>query len=258
MASLFMNEQPIDIGVQIMRKEFHIERVLRDQQDPLLLPEEILFERCYLLGPCIRSQTRRSRALTATQTVCIALSFFASGNAENLSKSAACQAIRKVCLALKNFLRVFIVFPGHLCVQTIKEVFHAIAGFPNVIGALDCIQTQIKAPSGTNEGDYMKCAIHSLMICATSLSDHVSSIGHLTQFLMTSFSKPNPVCNIIVAYSILYNIATIRKERGPELVVQPDDDLEPLHLDQPSGKAARDMFITQKLFTSFQATSGRE
>uniref|UniRef100_A0A3B3R1V7 Transforming growth factor beta regulator 1 n=1 Tax=Paramormyrops kingsleyae TaxID=1676925 RepID=A0A3B3R1V7_9TELE len=46
-ASPFMNERPIAVGAQIIRREFHIERVLRDRQDPLLLPDDILFKRYY-------------------------------------------------------------------------------------------------------------------------------------------------------------------------------------------------------------------
>ncbi|XP_051780670.1 putative nuclease HARBI1, partial [Erpetoichthys calabaricus] len=341
-ASPFMNERPIDIGVQIIQREFHIQRVLRDRQDPLLLPEEILYERYHfsrgeilylkdLLAPYIRSQTRQSRALTTTQTVCIALRFLASGtflytvgDAEHLSKSAVCQEIHKVCLALKHFLRVFIVFPGHLRVQTIKEAFHAIAGFPNVIGALDCTQIRIKAPSGPNEPDYVnRKGFHSIkvqMICDASYlvsnvegkwpgSVHDSRIfkeshlyrtfeqGHhdgillgdrgyaYRNFLMTPFPDPNPgpqtrynvalsrtrariemtfghlkerfqclkrlriapdrACDIIVACSVLHNITTIRKERVPEVLLQPDDDLDPVHLEQSSGRAAKDRIVAQ-------------
>uniref|UniRef100_A0A8C4SJS0 Putative nuclease HARBI1 n=1 Tax=Erpetoichthys calabaricus TaxID=27687 RepID=A0A8C4SJS0_ERPCA len=322
MASPFMNERPIDIGAQIIRREFHIERVLRNRQDPLLLLEEILYERYRfsqggilylkdLLAPYIRSW-----ALTTTQTVCIALRFLASGSflytvgdAEHLSKSAVCQAIRKVCLALKHFLRVSIVFPGHLRVQT-KEAFHAVAGFPNVIGALDCTQIRIKAPSGPNEPEYVnRKGFHSInvqMICDASYlvsnveakwpgSVHESRIfkeSHLYQtfeqghhggillgdrgyacrnFLMTPFPDPNPgpqtrynaalsrtrariemafghlkerfqclkrlrvapdrACDIIVTCSVLHNIATIRKERVPEVLVH--------------GRAARDRILAQ-------------
>ncbi|XP_051780888.1 putative nuclease HARBI1, partial [Erpetoichthys calabaricus] len=128
---------------------------LRDQQDPLLFLEEILFERYRfsrggilylkdLLAPYIRSQTRRSRALTTTQTVCF---LYTVGDAENLTKSAICQAIRKVCLAVKYFLRVFIVFPGHLRPLYFREKFYSMSGFPNVIGAVDCTHIAIKAPS---------------------------------------------------------------------------------------------------------------
>ncbi|CAM4567741.1 unnamed protein product [Leuciscus chuanchicus] len=54
---------------------------------------------------------------------------------------------------------------------------------------------------------------------------------------------PDRACDIIVACAILHNIATIRKERAPVVEVQPDDDLQPVHLDQPSGRAARDRIV---------------
>ncbi|KAL0151042.1 hypothetical protein M9458_053555, partial [Cirrhinus mrigala] len=89
------------------------------------------------------------------------------------------------------------------------------------------------------------------------------------QYFMTPFPDPNPgpqtrynaalartrariemtfgqlkgrfqACDIIVACAVLHNTATIRKERTPVVEVQPDDDLQPVHLDQPSGRAARD------------------
>lgn len=54
---------------------------------------------------------------------------------------------------------------------------------------------------------------------------------------------PDRACDIIVACAILHNIATIRKERIPVVGVHPDDDLQPVHLDQPSGRAARDRIV---------------
>jgi len=52
---------------------------------------------------------------------------------------------------------------------------------------------------------------------------------------------PDRACDIIVACaSVDYSIATIRKERSAVVEVQPDDDLQPVHLDQPGGRAAWD------------------
>uniref|UniRef100_A0A3B3SEJ8 Putative nuclease HARBI1 n=1 Tax=Paramormyrops kingsleyae TaxID=1676925 RepID=A0A3B3SEJ8_9TELE len=289
MGSPFMDERPIAIGAQIIRREFQIERVLCDRQDPLLFTDDILVERYRfsrdgilylnnLLAPYIISQTRRSHALSTTQTVCIALRFFASGtflytvgDAENLSKSTVCRAIRKVCVALKYMLRAFVVFPGHLCVQTVKEVFYAIGGFPNVIGALDCTQIRIKAPSGPNEPDYVnRKGFHSIDVQVTCDASYLISnveakwpgsvhdskifreshlhrtleqalcrtrariemtFGHLKerfQCLKRLRVAPDRACDIIVACSILHNIAIIRRGRAPEVGVQPDDDLEPV------------------------------
>lgn len=43
------------------------------------------------------------------------------GDAENIVKSAVCRAIRKVYLALKQFLGVFVAFPSHLRSQVVKQ-----------------------------------------------------------------------------------------------------------------------------------------
>ena len=119
---------------------------MRDRQDPLAQRDNLLIERyrffregliyiINLLEPHVKSLTRRSWALTTAQTVCIALRFFASGtflytigDAENLCKSAVCRVIRKVYLALKQFLGGFVVFPSHLRPQAVKQNFYAIAG----------------------------------------------------------------------------------------------------------------------------------
>ncbi len=146
MSCPFLREQPVAEGARIIRRAFRINRVLRHRQDPLAQRDSVLFERyrfsregviyiINLLEPHIKSSTRRSRALTTAQTVCIALRFFASGtflytigDAENLAKSAVCRAIRKVYLALKQFLVVFVVFPSHLRPQVVKQSYFAIAG----------------------------------------------------------------------------------------------------------------------------------
>ena len=51
---------------------------------------------------------------------------------------------------------------------------------------------------------------------------------------------PDRACDITVACAVLHNVATIRKERIPVIVDQPEDDLEPVHLDEQTGPTARD------------------
>ena len=122
------------------------ERIFRDRTDPLASHDDILYERyrfsaegiryiCNLLEPYIGSATKRSRALTVAQTVCVSLRFFATGtymhsvgDAENLSKNTVCRVIHKVVLALTKLLNMFVVFPGHLPTLQIKEAFYKIAG----------------------------------------------------------------------------------------------------------------------------------
>ena len=145
MAAPFLRD-PVDEGAILVRLAFHTDRVIRDRQDPLSYTDEFLFERYRfsrqgliylqdLLGPYIANLTRRSRALTVLQTLCIALRFFASGtflysvgDAENIGKAAVCVAVRKVYLALNQLMNTFIIFPGYVPVNDIKEGFYAIAG----------------------------------------------------------------------------------------------------------------------------------
>ena len=139
-------EDPVELGARIVRGSLRKARVFKDRQNPLAFSDEHLYERyrfsaegivyiCQLLEPCVASVTRRSRALTVPQIVCIALRLFASGSymysvgdAENLSKNTVCSTIRKVVVALIKLLDAFVVFPGHLPTQSIKEGFNEMAG----------------------------------------------------------------------------------------------------------------------------------
>ncbi|XP_028304088.1 putative nuclease HARBI1 [Gouania willdenowi] len=84
-------EDIIDQEALMLRRAFRRERVFRDRSDPLAFTDDYLYERyrfsadgirylCRLLGPRLRHQTARSRALSVTQMVCVALHFFTSGD----------------------------------------------------------------------------------------------------------------------------------------------------------------------------------
>ncbi|XP_068174132.1 putative nuclease HARBI1 isoform X2 [Antennarius striatus] len=89
-----------------------------------------------------------------------------------------CRAIHKAVGALTELVDAFVVFPGHLPTQCIKEGFYDIAGFPRVLGAIDCTHIPISAHLGENEADFgNRKAFHSLNIQMTC--DHqmmVSSV----------------------------------------------------------------------------------
>nr|XP_029476770.1 putative nuclease HARBI1 isoform X2 [Oncorhynchus nerka] len=186
MACPFLRD-PIDIGAQVVRKTIRTKRLFKDRQNPLSFSEEYINERYHfsshcivyladLLTPSLSNDTLRSCALTAMQTLCIGLHFFACGeymhavgDAENLSKSTVCRAIRRVCIALTRILPDFVKFPGHCSQQEVKDGFYRIAGLPNVIGVVDSTHISIKAPSGPEVSDYTnQRSFHSInvqMVC---------------------------------------------------------------------------------------------
>ncbi|XP_049444489.1 putative nuclease HARBI1 [Epinephelus fuscoguttatus] len=193
MACPFLQEV-VDEEALVLRRAFRRERVFRDRANPLAFPDDHLHERyrfsadgirylCRLLGPRIQHHTARSHALSVEQMVCVALHFFASGgflysvgDAENLAKATICRVVRSVCLALKSLSGVFISFPGHRRLSDIKEDFYRIAGFPNVIGALDCTHIRIKSPSGAHEGDFVnRKSFHSINVQMVCNADYLIS-----------------------------------------------------------------------------------
>ncbi|XP_033966949.1 putative nuclease HARBI1 [Pseudochaenichthys georgianus] len=195
MASPFVDDT-VELGARIVRGALRRERIFRERLNPLAFPEEYLYERyrfssegltylCQLLEPYIANATHRSCALTVPPTLCIALRYFATGSflyavgdAENLSKNAVCRAIHKVAHALTGLVESFVVFPGICPTQTIKERFYSMAGFPRVLGCIDCTHVPISASLGENEGDYVnRKSIHSLNIQATC--DHRGIITSL-------------------------------------------------------------------------------
>ncbi|XP_049429901.1 putative nuclease HARBI1 [Epinephelus fuscoguttatus] len=193
MACPFLQEV-VDEEALVLRRAFRQERVFRDRANPLAFPDDHLHERyrfsadgirylCRLLGPRIQHHTARSHALSVEQMVCVALRFFASGgflysvgDAENLAKATICRVVRSVCLALKSLSGVFISFPGHRRLSDIKEDFYRIAGFPNVIGALDCTHIRIKSPSGAHEADFVnRKSFHSINVQMVCNADYLIS-----------------------------------------------------------------------------------
>ncbi|ROL47661.1 putative nuclease HARBI1 [Anabarilius grahami] len=282
MACPFLGEKPVAEGARVIRRAFRIRpnHVLRDRQDPLAHLNNVLIERyrfsregviyiINLLEPQVKCSTRRSRALTTAQTVCISLRFFVSGtflytigDAENFVKSA---------------MYIIIVNEDHATMIMPKSRTYSISssGFPNI----DCTHVPIKAPPGPSEGDFVnRKGFHSVNVQVLTTGSCL--VAGAMQYFMTPFPDPNPrpqtrfnaalartrarieitfgqlkekfqclkglrvapdkACDIIVACAVLHNI---RKERTPLVEVQPDDDLQPVHLDHPSGRAARDRIV---------------
>ena len=145
MARPFDND-PADGSAALLRRELNIlqEMVIRLRIDVKAFPHSYLFKRftsqpiisiLNLTCPYICNITSRSHVLTPQQILCVALRFFANGSflhnvgdAEHLSKATVCRAVRKVCLALKRLLPIFVVFPGHKPARAIREEIHWIAG----------------------------------------------------------------------------------------------------------------------------------
>ena len=63
-----------------------------------------------------------------------------------MSISSANRIVHRVATVIARRKNTYIKFPEMEEMQEIKENFHAIAGFPNVIGAIDCSHVNITKP----------------------------------------------------------------------------------------------------------------
>ncbi|XP_061188738.1 putative nuclease HARBI1 [Saccostrea echinata] len=139
-----------------VRRNLRRQRVFRDRQNPLdayddmdiihryRLDRRTIISIIDIVQERLERPTKRSRSLPDSLQVFAALRFLASGSQYRMigdtlgiSKPSVCRSIDEVINVLCRTLNI-IKFPtGDAETTRTKVGFHAIAGFPNVLGAID-------------------------------------------------------------------------------------------------------------------------
>ncbi|WAR29070.1 HARB1-like protein [Mya arenaria] len=142
-----------------------------------------------IVEPTIGTATMRSNPLPPLLTVLCCLQFFATGahhiviaQAHGVSRSAVGKAIHAVSVILAGLLNRYVKFPTGLEIESVKRKFYSVAGFPNVVGAVDGTHVKIQAPPD-NEADYVnRKGYHSLNVqdklmdcCLGTVGTHVEN-----------------------------------------------------------------------------------
>ena len=177
-----------DLANHALRRE----RVFKDHADLLgestewllsryRFPKTLLLDLCHDLGPMLARDTRPTNALPVHIQLLSTLGFLATGTYQRevgdisgISQPSMSRIMPAVLDAIISLAPDYIQFPYVDPQQAaIKRGFHAIAGFPNIIGAIDCTHVAIKAPS-TNEFNYVnRKGFHSVnvqIVCDANLS----------------------------------------------------------------------------------------
>lgn len=137
-----------------------------------------------LLHEDLVRDTYRGHALEPKQQVLIALRFFATGSflqvigdTFGVDKSTVSRVVRDVSLALNRMQHRFIKWPSNEEVNLIKNNFFLQAGFPCVIGCVDCTHVRIQAPH-ENENNYVnRKRYHSINV--QGICDHEGTFYQL-------------------------------------------------------------------------------
>ena len=138
------------------------------------LSRELIQDLCNLIGRQLEPKTRRNKAIPAVNQICCALRYYATGIFQSvvgdglgIHRTSVSLIIARVTNALCRLTDRYIKFPiSAEDQQRVKEEFFAIAGMPNVLGAIDGTLINIIAPS-SNENVYIsRKGNHSLNVLA--------------------------------------------------------------------------------------------
>jgi len=116
--------------------------------------------------------TRRTHAIPAITKLLATLHFFASGSFQRtvaaragISQSNFSEVLSDVLNAMCRRMRKVIRFPhNRQSLNDTKQGFFAIAGFPGVIGAIDCTHVQLVPPAESEHVYRNRKHMHSLNV----------------------------------------------------------------------------------------------
>ncbi|XP_068612599.1 putative nuclease HARBI1 [Brachionichthys hirsutus] len=133
-------------------------------------PREFILYLVELLREALSRRTQRSRAISPEVQVLAALGFYTSGSFQTsmgdtigISQASMSRCVSNVTRALVEKAPDFITFdrddPSR---ERSSQEFRRVAGFPGVLGVLDCVQVTIKAPNNEDSSYVNKKGFHSV------------------------------------------------------------------------------------------------
>uniref|UniRef100_A0A3Q2UQN0 Putative nuclease HARBI1 n=1 Tax=Fundulus heteroclitus TaxID=8078 RepID=A0A3Q2UQN0_FUNHE len=128
-------------------------------------PRDFILYLVELLKETLSRRTLRSRAISPEVQVLAALGFYTSGSFQTsmgdiigISQASMSRCVTNVTKALVEKAPQFITFNRDFTFQE----FQRVAGFPGVLGVLDCVQVAIKAPNSEASSYVNKKGFHSV------------------------------------------------------------------------------------------------
>lgn len=133
--------------------EFHMRFRLKKQTVMSLLQQ---------IGHNFEPITNRNQSISSINQLLVTLRFLATGAYQillgddmHIHKSTTCRIISKVIPQIAALHNAYIVMPQNTVeVAELKNSFHEIAGFPSVVGCIDCTHVRIRSPGGENAEQY--------------------------------------------------------------------------------------------------------
>ncbi|GBL71722.1 hypothetical protein AVEN_236061-1, partial [Araneus ventricosus] len=148
------------------RKDLFVELDDYDFRRRFRLTKESVVELTLLIHEKLENKTTLNNALSAVEQVLIALRFYAAASMQlaiadifEVSQPTVSRVVHRdrVSEAIASLLPAYIYLPVNKeeCKEVSKKFFD-IAGFPSVIGALDCTFVRIVSPGG-EDAERFRC-----------------------------------------------------------------------------------------------------
>ena len=145
------------------------------------LTRQLILELYDDIGYELEPLTRRNHAIPGMLQIFCTLRFYASGSFQavvgdcvGIHRSSVCRIITRVTRAICRIRNRHIKFPRRRDdIRNTQERFHAIAGFPQIVGAIDGTHIFIKTPSQDEHLFVSRKGGHSLNVLATCDPDMI-------------------------------------------------------------------------------------
>lgn len=165
-----------DVAARALRRE----RIFRDRPNMFEENDEWLISRFRLTRPVLlqlcnsledlNHHTQRSHPIPSHVQLLCTLGFLATGTFQReiadragISQPSLSRVMPRVLNGIIRLIPEFIKFPYDDQTE-VKTAFHAIAGMPNTIGAIDCTHVRIKAPSAASIQYINRKNFHSINV----------------------------------------------------------------------------------------------
>ncbi|KAJ1140974.1 hypothetical protein NDU88_007311 [Pleurodeles waltl] len=201
-------------------------------------------ELCTQLEPDLMSPIRHPTGIPPEVQVLSVLHFLASGSfqttvamASGMSQPMFSNVLSRVLSALLKHVRSYIVFPQVEDLATVKGDFYALGHIPNIIGAIDGTHV-VRNPRTRAEERYNEAHGWTGRVIERTFGLLKARFRCLHMTGGSLFYSPKKVCQIIIACSMLHNLALRRQvpflqEDGPDGgVVAAVEPVEPVDSDE--------------------------
>ena len=181
--------------VHLIRARRHrVPRVVRDRRNPLnFMDKRELFKKyrlnraaivdlCAELNADLSRPTRRACSLPVSLQIVIALRYYGTGSLQavtdvhGVGKMSVSRCVHSVSAALARRVNNYISCPTtDAAIRTVKDTFFHVAGFPNVLGAIDGTLVPIKGPSVDEHLYVCRKGYHALNVQGVAETDYKTS-----------------------------------------------------------------------------------